>query len=82
MPTPSQTRNMRKWTGVYFGPTRGRNVPHNSRRACLCVDEDTYSTDCCEGALQSQGIGQTEYPFTGEAPFSDGFSTGFQVNPI
>ena len=82
MPTPSQTRNMRKWTGVYFGPTRGRNVPHNSRRACLCEKEDTYSTECCRGALVSQGVGQTSYPFTGLAPFSDGFSNGFQINPI
>lgn len=79
MPTPSQTRNMRKWTGVYFGPTRGRNVPHNSRRACLCEKEDTYSTDCCRGALVSQGIGQTSHVRGIGGGFSNGFSTGFNI---
>jgi len=30
-----------------------------SRRGCLCSD-GTYSTKCCDGSLQAQGIGKTE----------------------
>jgi hypothetical protein len=30
-----------------------------SRRGCLCAD-GTYSTKCCDGSLQAQGIGKTE----------------------
>jgi hypothetical protein len=29
-----------------------------SKRGCLCADE-TYSTKCCDGSLQAQGIGKT-----------------------
>ena len=29
-----------------------------SKRGCLCEDE-TYSTKCCDGSLQAQGIGKT-----------------------
>ena len=79
MPTPSYTRNMRKWTGIYFGPTRGRAIPHNKRRACLCDDADTYSTECCEGSLIGQGIGQTAYPAVKKGAFSDGYSDGFDI---
>jgi hypothetical protein len=30
-----------------------------SRRGCLCAD-GKYSTKCCDGSLQAQGIGKTE----------------------
>jgi hypothetical protein len=30
-----------------------------SRRGCLCAD-GTYSTKCCDGSLEAQGIGKTE----------------------
>ena len=79
MPTPSFTRNMRKWSGVYFGATRGRAVPHNSRRACLCKDADVYSRECCEGALINQSIGETISTRSIGGAFSLGFSTGFDV---
>lgn len=79
MPTPSYTRNMRKWSGIYFGPTRGRAIPHNRQRACLCTDSDTYSTECCEGALIGQSIGNTTSARAIGGAFSLGFSTGFDV---
>lgn len=79
MPTPAYTRNMRKWSGIYFGPTRGRAIPHNKRRACLCKDADVYSTECCEGALINQSIGRTASAKGIGGAFSNGFSTGFDV---
>jgi len=30
-----------------------------ARRGCLCED-GTYSTKCCDGSLQAQGVGKTE----------------------
>ena len=30
-----------------------------SRRGCLCLN-GTYSTKCCDGSLEAQGIGKTE----------------------
>jgi len=66
-------------TGIYIGPTRGKSSPKNSRRGCLCLDTNTYSTDCCEGALQNQGIGQIESPYPTRGAFSAGFSDGFDV---
>jgi hypothetical protein len=37
--------------------TPSRTSPTNSKRACLCKDEDTYRVDCCNGHLINQGIG-------------------------
>lgn len=79
MPTPSYTRNMRKWSGVYFGATRGRAIPHNSQRACLCKDADVYSRECCEGALINQSIGSTSGTKGRGGAFSQGFSDGFEI---
>ena len=79
MGTPAYTRNMRKWSGIYFGETRGRAIPHNKRRACLCKDSDNYSTECCDGALRSQSIGATQRGPRDRGAFSDGFSNGFFV---
>jgi hypothetical protein len=39
--------------------TPSDNVPRNSKRACLCKDENTYSRKCCDGSLWAQGIGKT-----------------------
>ena len=36
--------------------TPSRTSPKNSKRGCLCAD-NTYSTKCCDGSLQAQGIG-------------------------
>ena len=37
--------------------THSRTSPKSSKRACLCPDGKTYSTKCCDGSLQAQGIG-------------------------
>ena len=67
-------------SGYYIGPTRGLSSPKNSRRACLCVEEDTYDVRCCKGALMSQGIGLIESSVrTGGGAFSDGYSDGFDT---
>ena len=78
--TPSQSQNQRKNSGIYLGPTRGKSSPKNSRRACLCLNSNTYSRKCCNGALMEQGIGQTQvspaYEFGGfDKGYSDGFNT-------
>lgn len=68
-------------SGYFIGPTRGLSSPKNSRRACLCLNEDTYDVRCCQGALMQQGIGViqgTGVTITGGA-FSDGFSDGFNI---
>jgi len=67
-------------SGYYLGPTRGLSSPKNSRRACLCLDSDTYDVRCCEGALMQQGIGviQGAVISVGGA-FSNGFSDGFDI---
>tara|TARA_R100001440_G_scaffold35231_2_gene54259 strand:- start:101 stop:241 length:141 start_codon:yes stop_codon:yes gene_type:complete len=36
--------------------TVSRTSPTNNKRACLCED-NTYSTKCCDGSHQAQGIG-------------------------
>jgi hypothetical protein len=38
--------------------TPSRTSPQGSKRGCLCKN-NTYSTKCCDGSLQAQGIGQT-----------------------
>jgi len=79
MGTPSQSQNQRKNSGIYLGPTRGKSSPKNSRRGCLCLDSNTYSRKCCNGALMEQGIGQTIYPTPQLGGFSSGFSNGFNI---
>ena len=67
-------------SGIYIGATRGLSSPKNSRRACLCLHEDTYDVKCCQGALMQQGIGQIESAVrTGGGAFSDGYSDGFDT---
>jgi len=82
MPTPASNQNQRKNSGVYFGPTRGRAIPRNKRRACLCDDADTYSMDCCDGALIGQSIGNTQAAGVELGAFSRGFSAGFDIGNV
>jgi hypothetical protein len=66
--------------GVWIGPTYGKSSPKNSRRACLCLDSDTYDVKCCKGHLMQQGIGVIESPRrTKGGAFSDGYSDGFDI---
>jgi hypothetical protein len=70
-------------SGYYIGPTRGLSSPKNSRRACLCLHEDTYDVKCCTGALMNQGIGVIQGTPAAEilntGGFSFGFSSGFEI---
>jgi hypothetical protein len=78
--TPSQSQNQRHNSGIYLGPTRGKSSPKNSRRACLCLNSNTYSRKCCNGALQEQGIGQTQVSYESVfGGFSNGYSDGFNT---
>jgi hypothetical protein len=69
--------NRENQSGIFIGPTRGLSSPKNSRRACLCINSNTYSVSCCKGALISQGIGQTESPRVVQGGFGPGFDEGF-----
>ena len=82
MGTPAYRQNQRKNSGIYLGDTRGRAVPHNRKRACLCPDSDTYSMSCCDGALINQSIGSTQGPKLQRGAFSNGFSSGFDIGNI
>ena len=83
MPTPAYNQNQRKNSGVYFGATRGKATGRNKRRGCLCIDTDIYSTECCEGALVNQTIGQTQSAFNNQrGALSNGFSNGFDIGQI
>lgn len=77
----SVSRLLRKYkdTGIYIGPTLGLSSPKNDRRACLCLDKNTYSRQCCNGLLIQQGIGQIQSPAVRKGGFSNGFSNGFDI---
>lgn len=76
--------NRQNNSGVYIGPTLGLSSPKNSRRACLCLNTNTYDRRCCQGFEQNQGIGQTQSPFIGNSlgGFALGFSDGFNGTPF
>ena len=76
----SRSLRKRRETGIFIGPTPSNSSPKNSRRGCLCLHSNTYSTECCDGYLQNQGIGQTQVP-GGQVrgAFSSGFSNGFDI---
>lgn len=79
----SQLLRKYKDTGVYIGPTLGLSSPKNDRRACLCLDKNTYSRSCCDGLLIQQGIGSitsTRIPVEQLGAFSTGFDDGFNVD--
>tara|TARA_E500000318_G_C3563238_1_gene214521 strand:+ start:472 stop:1992 length:1521 start_codon:yes stop_codon:yes gene_type:complete len=46
--------------------------PQDSRRGCLCADEETYSRECCDGELINQGIGSLEGQGSSSYTFVDG----------
>jgi hypothetical protein len=75
----SRYQRIKRDSGIYIGPTRGLSSPKNSRRGCLCVHSNTYSTKCCDGALISQGIGQITFPVTQKGAFSSAFSNDFDI---
>jgi len=37
--------------------TPSRTSPTNGKRGCLCKN-NTYSTKCCDGSHQAQGVGK------------------------
>ena len=37
--------------------TESINSVTSGKRGCLCEDNKTYSSKCCDGSLQGQGIG-------------------------
>lgn len=39
--------------------TPSKTSPTGGKQGCLCEDK-TYSTECCDGSLQAQGIGALE----------------------
>jgi len=72
--------NRENQSGIYIGPTLGLSSPKNSRRACLCLESDTYDVKCCKGHLMQQGIGVIESPNrTGGGAFDSGYSDGFDI---
>ena len=36
---------------------KSRTSPKGGKRGCLCADGRTYSSKCCDGSLEAQGIG-------------------------
>ena len=36
--------------------TKSKTSPQNTKRGCICPN-GTYSSECCDGSLQAQGIG-------------------------
>ena len=36
---------------------KSRTSPKGGKRGCLCADGLTYSSKCCDGSLEAQGIG-------------------------
>jgi len=77
----SYSRKLRKSrnTGLYIGPTLGLSSPKNARQGCLCLKSNTYSTDCCKGYLQNQGIGKISSVVTNRGAFSTAFSKAFDI---
>lgn len=72
--------NRENQSGIYIGPTLGLSSPKNSRRACLCLNSDTYDVKCCKGHLMQQGIGVIESPNrTKGGAFDSGYSDGFDI---
>lgn len=51
--------------GSSWGFLPSRTSPKGGQRGCLCKDGKSYSTKCCNGSLQAQGIGN----ITGSIPY-------------
>lgn len=71
--------NRENQSGIYIGPTRGLSSPKNSRRACLCLQSNTYDVKCCQGALMNQGIGNIQSTAQPKGGFGPGFDEGFET---
>ena len=56
--------------------TKSKTSPKGGKRGCLCPD-GTYSSECCNGDLQAQGIGNTYA--TGNETVSETESNGTRV---
>ena len=80
----SSSRRIRKGreSGISLGPTRSHSSPKNSRRGCLCLNQNTYSKECCKGYLMNQGIGKIQSTIVERGAFSTGFSDGFDIEVI
>lgn len=76
--------NRENASGIYIGPTQGLSSPKNNRRGCLCLHENRYGRDCCNGALMEQGIGRIQgvANFANRGAFSSGFSDGFDIGVV
>ena len=51
---------------------KSKSSPIGGKRGCLCKD-NTYSSKCCDGSLQAQGIGRL-YSIS---QFNDDFNSEF-----
>jgi hypothetical protein len=71
--------NRENQSGIFLGPTRGLSSPKNSRRGCLCLNSNTYSRKCCNGALMEQGIGKTQSPPIIYEDFASSFDDSFAI---
>jgi hypothetical protein len=40
-------------------PTKSKTSPKSGKKGCLCPD-GKYSSECCNGDLQNQGIGSDQ----------------------
>jgi len=73
--------NRQNNSGVYIGPTISWSSPKNNRRGCLCLHEDRYGRDCCEGYLAQQGIGVIEASAKdvyNQGAFNAGYDNGYE----
>ncbi len=80
----SSSRRIRRGreSGISLGPTQSHSSPKNSRRGCLCLNQNTYSKECCKGYLMNQGIGKIQSTIVERGAFSSGFSDGFDIEVI
>ena len=51
--------------------------PTHGRKGCLCKNGKTYSTECCDGSVQAQGIGSLK----GNPYFEPTITTGLNPTP-
>jgi hypothetical protein len=64
--------------GIFKTPSKASPRP-GSRRGCLCSD-GKYSTKCCDGSLEAQGIGATEGGSTATVTENNGVRTIVRQN--
>ena len=59
--------------------TPSYSSPKGGRRGCLCED-GKYSSKCCDGSLQAQGIGKTTGTESVTVTISSGVTTIVRQN--